>query len=76
MGRLPDREAWQPLEDLNFAVEQWTEDDRHIAEVLARASSAIIGRAAFKAAVEQRPGQRITLRQGAHVIARSHDDPT
>ncbi|MDQ2080519.1 hypothetical protein RA307_10030 [Xanthobacteraceae bacterium Astr-EGSB] len=63
-------------DDLPFAVEEWTDDENAIAEVLARATNALIARGAFEAAVRLRPARRILLRHGSYVIARHVPDPT
>lgn len=52
----------------SIAVEQWDAADLHVEEVLARCSNAIIGQAAFKAAVEIRPHQRLYLRDRTRVV--------
>jgi hypothetical protein len=51
-----------------FAIEQWSEDDAHLEEVMAKCRNSSVARAAFKAAVEQRPKSRIYLRNGVHVL--------
>lgn len=58
-------------DDLPFAIEEWDDDETQISEVLARATNALIGRAAWAKAVELRPTRRILLRHGARVIARN-----
>jgi hypothetical protein len=54
-----------------YKVERWDWKDEHVEEIVASASLIMIGRAAFDAAVEQYPGVRLTLRQGARVIAKA-----
>jgi hypothetical protein len=44
-------------------------------EVLARAASLIIGRAAYETARSLFPDDRIDYRNGARIIARSHQSP-
>jgi hypothetical protein len=66
-----DERQLRPVEELSFAIEEWDETENHVTEVLARASSALIGRAAFAAAVKQHPGRVILLRHRAYVVARS-----
>jgi hypothetical protein len=57
-------------ESLPYRVELWSDGDRKSLErVLARAFSAPLARAIFKAAQTEHPGRRITLRRGARVIA-------
>ena len=51
-----------------YKVERWDWKDDHVEEVVASASLIMIGHAAFHAAVEQYPRNRLTLRQGARVI--------
>ena len=59
-------------EKLPYCVELWqAEDGGAIERVLARASSAILARAIFKAAGDSHPGRRITLRRGSHIVADS-----
>ena len=43
-------------------------EDAHVEETVATTTLVMIGHAAFPAAVEQYPGARLTLRQGARVI--------
>lgn len=57
------------MNDLIFKVEEWTPDDRHVAEVLATSTNVLVGRAAFDAAVKLRPRAIIVYRHGARVIA-------
>ena len=59
---------------LPYSVELWHEDERELVErVLARASSAALARAIFKAAQTEHPERRITLRRGARLIADTTD---
>jgi hypothetical protein len=60
----------QVPEGESYKVERWDWKDAHVEEIVASASLIMIGRAAFDAAVEQYPGVRLTLRQGARVIAK------
>jgi hypothetical protein len=55
-------------EPAKYKVERWGWKDSHVEEIVASASLIMIGRAAFQAAVEQYPRNRLTLRQGARVI--------
>ena len=55
-------------EPAKYKVERWDLTDGHVEEVVASASLIMIGHAAFRVAVEQYPGARLTLRQGARVI--------
>jgi hypothetical protein len=56
--------------DFHFAVEQWTQDDLHVEEVMAKCRSVLVANAAFEAAVKQRPRSLIYLRNGTRVLAR------
>ena len=38
----------RPIEELKFAVEEWTADDAHVSEVLARVSNISIALAALQ----------------------------
>ena len=58
----------RPIEELKFAVEEWTADDKHVSEVLARVSNISVALAAFAEAARVRPTARLTLRHGARVI--------
>lgn len=54
--------------DFTFAVEQWNDDDSRIEETLAQCRNVVLARAAFRAAVEQRPRSRLYLRQRTQVL--------
>lgn len=56
--------------DLPFRLETWTADDVRPDELLALCTNAIIGQAAFTAAVAMYPTRRIYLRHGARIVAR------
>ena len=59
-------------EDLPYRVELWDANDRECVErVLARAFSAPLARAIFKAARTEHPERRITLRRGERMVADS-----
>ena len=59
-------------EKLPYRIELWHAVDHHIVErVLARAFSAALARAIFKAARTEHPDRRITLRRGNRVVADS-----
>ncbi len=55
-------------EPANYKVERWDWKDAHVEEIVASASLIMIGHAAFHAAVERYPQNRLTLRQGTRVI--------
>jgi hypothetical protein len=54
-------------EQLPFSVELWRSEE-DIERVLGLASSAVLARAIFRAAIIENPGRRITLRQGRHIV--------
>jgi hypothetical protein len=61
-----------PNEELPFRVELWHDGAGDIIErVLARAASSQLARAIFKAAQDEHPERRITLRKGERIIADS-----
>jgi hypothetical protein len=55
-------------ESLPYSIELWDGPRKAIERELARASSAELGRAIFKAARTEHPGRRITLRRGKRMI--------
>jgi len=60
----------EPLEELPYRVELWHVDGVDSVErVLARALNLRLARAIFKAATDEHPQRRITLREGPRVIA-------
>lgn len=64
----PSRSA----EELPYRIELWqAADGAAVERVLARAASAVLARAIFKAALTEHPGRRITLRKGNRVMADS-----
>jgi hypothetical protein len=59
-------------EQLPYRIELWGAGDRGSPErVLARAFSATLARAIFKAAQGEHPDRRITLSRGSRIIAES-----
>ena len=54
-------------EQLPFSVELWRSAE-DIERVLGLASSAVLARAIFRAAIVENPGRRITLRQGRYIL--------
>jgi hypothetical protein len=59
-------------EDLPYCIELWRVDGpEDVESVLARALSAELARAIFKAAQVEHPGRRITLRRGDRIISDS-----
>lgn len=64
--------ASQPSEELPYRIELWRDGDSRSSErVLARAATAELAHAIFKAAMTEHPGRRITLCQGNRTIADS-----
>lgn len=57
------------MEDLQYAVEEWTADNATRLEVIARAGVLSVAWSAFWAALAARPKGRIVLRQKAHELA-------
>ena len=53
---------------LVYAVEIWTDDMSAPEQLLAQASSVMLARAIFTAAMDEHPGRRIVLRHGERVI--------
>ncbi len=58
----------RPIENLAFAVEEWTDDDQHVAEVLGRLVNIKMAAAAFREGVKSRPGRTVLLRHGTRVV--------
>ncbi|HEX9461841.1 MAG TPA: hypothetical protein VGB82_04515 [Alphaproteobacteria bacterium] len=58
---------------LPYCVELWDASGQSVERVLARAVSAELARAIFKAACTEHPARRITLRRGTKVISDSKD---
>jgi hypothetical protein len=59
-----------PHEELPYVIELWRDGTvERIERVLARATSARLAREILKAAQDEYPGRRITLRNGAQVLA-------
>jgi hypothetical protein len=59
------------VEKLPYSVELWDGDGRSVERVLARALSAPLARAIFKAALTEHPERRILLRRGLRTLADS-----
>ena len=60
-----------PPEELPFHVELWLEDSDEVERILARAVSAALALAIFKAAQVEYPQRRVTLSNGDRIIADS-----
>ena len=60
-----------PQEELPYRIELWQRDHGAVERVLARAVSAELARAIFKAAQGEYPQRRITLSKGQATVADS-----
>ena len=61
-----------PKEELPYTIELWRSDSSAVVErVLARAANAQLARAILKAAQDEHPERRITLRRGNRIVADS-----
>src|SRR5262249_55557517 len=58
-----------PPEELPYRVELWLEDRDNVERILARAVSATLAHAIFKAAQVEHPERRITLSNTGRIIA-------
>ena len=56
------------VEELDFAIEEWTLDRVRLVEVLDRVHLLEMAHQAFGAAKKQRPASRLTLRRGTQVM--------
>jgi hypothetical protein len=56
------------VEELDFAIEEWTLNGVSLVEALGRVHLLDMAYQAFVAAKKQRPASRLTLRRGAQVI--------
>jgi hypothetical protein len=66
MTLSPPPDHWLP--GFNFNVEQWFEGDRY--ETLALCRTLALARAAFAAAVAEKPAGRFTIRNRTRVVKR------
>jgi hypothetical protein len=57
--------------DLPFRIELWNEPGGEVERVVARAYSANLAEAIFKAACEQYPGRRLSLWHGRECVAQT-----
>lgn len=63
-----------PAEDLPYRVVLWLDGDGGgVERVVARAASVQLAHAIFRAVREEHPKRRITLREGARIVADSHE---
>lgn len=58
----------------SFTVDVWTADHNHIVETLATAGNHAVGKAAYLATVEVRPGAPVTLRHGIRMILANYEE--
>ena len=56
------------VEELDFAIEEWTLDGARLVEVLGRVHLVEMAHEAFSAAKKMRPAGRLTLRRGTQVL--------
>jgi hypothetical protein len=69
---LPMASPSGPDERLPYRVELWSAENGDAVErVLARAANASLAHAVFKAAQDENPERRITLRRGGRIVADS-----
>jgi hypothetical protein len=54
--------------DLEYRVEQWTDDGQKVFRSLSANCNVILGLAAYEKALTEYPGRKITLRIGIQVI--------
>ena len=67
---------WSPSlssspEELPYRIELWLEDREEVERLLARALSAPLAHAIFRAAQLEHPQRRVTIRTGDRIIANS-----
>ena len=60
-----------PQEDLPYRIELWREGEAEVERVLARAASAELAQAIFKAAKGEYPQRRITLSKATTLVLES-----
>ena len=58
-------------DDFHYRIDLWDDADKRIEQVIAFVSDLVVARAAYDAAIQAKPGKRITLRQRARVIEQS-----
>ena len=69
----PDKSQPDKDDELPFAVELWREDGGQVEKILARAFSLSLARAISRAAVDEHPDRRITVRHGERVVEQNGD---
>jgi hypothetical protein len=62
-------DAHPDAENLPYLIELWGAHDNRVERVLARAARISLARAIFKAADEEYPNRRLTLRRGERIIS-------
>ena len=69
----PFSNSWMQLspDDFHFRIDLWDDADKRIEQVIAFVSDLVVALAAYAAAVESKPGKRITLRQRARILDKS-----
>lgn len=60
-------------EALPYVIEIWNEAGTKVERVIARAQNASLARAIFRAACEEHPERRLTLRQNGRTLATSRE---
>jgi hypothetical protein len=60
-------------DELPYAVELWDETRSDIEKILARAFKMSLARAIFRAALEENPGRKVTLRHAGRVVEDNGD---
>ncbi len=58
----------ESLDAFPFKIEVWSFDDDHVDERLAVAKNSTVAKAAYEAAVKERPDRIVRLRNKAHVL--------
>lgn len=56
-------------EELPYSIEMWGDAPTGVGRIIARAQNASLARAIFKAACEENPERRLTLRHGNRILA-------
>ena len=58
-----------PIENLRFAVEEWSADNSQLVEIIARVGVLTVAMSAYWSAAASRPKARIVLCEKARVLA-------
>jgi hypothetical protein len=59
------------IDAMEYRVEVWDAEGNRVEELVALCSSAGVGKAAYEAAVKQKPGANVILSHRARVISRA-----